>query len=908
MGKYDELSDSERSKLAEGLRRAAEEIRAAGGEAGESRELLEHPRLVEELREIPEEEERVPSIQLRRPSYGLRMRIDSYAYSEGFEVCGFVELAASLFSFINPGRDAVRRRFVRTLVLDSPSRGDPTGYSLSHALLELQRTADSLLKGGSFLRRAADRQYALSAGLRRELAVWEPDGLRLLTAFQRFPPAVFEALDTFRARLETGRGVDVFELAELVRTVMRASLYAAAPAEAVRECLASVGELIKAQYRRIFTDEGELHRIAVRTDRQVEDFLGCWDRLKWFAHQLYPPLLKMLRLYRREEQMAVILPRVLRFAGLAPGELLAMERPLRPAKPAAPVERVKETQAKAAVDLAGEFRGILTILGQAFPGCRIERIAEADYSILFWFHQKIHGHIDYRGPLISRRPDFNDLLGSVSHRDPVAVLIVLHELVAQMLGSLVPDALARLLDPLVTGPLDVPQQLADLRARWSLVREALLLRYLRELSDLEKQLSVHGPEKAPGYLSSAAGRRSLEMINQLRNHLIRGYGMVVLQVDRQELFHAPPLYAVSRELCALLSRLVPDRRQMETQSPIPLHRLETADLVQLTPGPLLGQVAAWINAVPDKERLLGHTQAEANRLFLEILYGSADLLDFLAGDERSPLRLSGGEALMAGEQDKAIREEIERDRTPLRVELRRDFEQIDRLTGLRSKNEYLRLMPVIFRQEKQAGRELAFLIMDLDCFKSINDALGHEFGDTLLSLAGKAVLAACREEDPAVRFGGDELLVVLRAGLTAGITLAERIRAQFVELKRGEAVARLAELPERLASSGAPETQAPRSVGTLSIGVALGFAPGHPRPCPDEHVLLKRADRMLYLAKSLGGDATVALVDALGLPLTAGEYAEYVWADPQALLERRKAENRPLTFAGFSYEGLIAEQ
>ena len=906
MGKYDELSDSERSKLAEGLRRAAEEIRSAGGEAGERREMLEHPQLVEELREVTGDEERLSGRRLRRPSYGLRMRIDSYAYSEGFEICGLAELAASLFSFISPGRDAVRRRFLKTLVLDSPYRGDPTGYSLSHTLLELQTTADSLLKGGSFLRRAADRQYALTAGLRRELAVWEPDGLRLLTAFQHFPPGVFVSLDTFRARQETGRGVDVFELAELVRTVMRASLYAAAPAEAVRECLVSVGELIKAQYRRIFSDEDELRRIAVRIDRQVEDFLGSWDRLKWFAHQLYPPLLKMLRLYRREEQMAAILPQVLRFAGLAPGDLLAMERPLRPPQPAGPVEGGQAAQGPPAIDLADEFRGIIAILGQAFPGCRIERIAGADYSTLFWFHQKIYGHIDYRGPLISRRPDFNDLLAAVSHRDPVAVLIVLHELVAQMLGSLVPEALARLLDPLVVGTLDVPQQLADLRARWSLVREALLLRYLGELNDLEKQLSLHGPEKAMSYLGSAAGRRSVEMINQLRNHLIRGYGKVVLKVDRQELFHAPPLYAVSRELCALLTRLVPDRRQMSAQSPIPLHRLETADLVQMPPGPLLGQIAAWIGAVPDAERLLGHTQAEANRLFLEILHGAADLLDFLSSDERSPLRAADGEVLLAGEQDKAIREEIERDRTPLRVELRRDFEQTDRLTGLRSKNEYLRLIPTLFRQETQAGRELCFLIMDLDCFKSINDALGHEFGDTLLALAGKAVLAACREEDPAVRFGGDELLVVLRAGLTAGITLAERIRGQFAELKRGEAAARLAELPERLPVSGGPEGL--RSIGTLSIGVALGLAPGHPRPCPDEHVLLKRADRMLYLAKSLGGDATVALVDALGLPLTAGEYAEYVWADPQALLERRRAAGRPLTFAGFSYEGLIAEQ
>jgi diguanylate cyclase (GGDEF)-like protein len=387
-------------------------------------------------------------------------------------------------------------------------------------------------------------------------------------------------------------------------------------------------------------------------------------------------------------------------------------------------------------------------------------------------------------------------------------------------------------------------------------------------------------------------------------------------VDRQELFHAPPLYAVTRELCALLTRLVPDRRQVAANSPIPLHRLDTADLVQMPPGPLLGQIAAWIEAIPDTERLLGSAQAEANRLFLEVLYGAADLLDFLAGDERSPLRGPGGEVFLAGEEDSAIRAEIERDRTPLRVELRRDFEQTDDLTGLRSKNEYLRFIPMLFRQEKQAGRELTFLIVDLDRFKSINDSLGHEFGDVLLTLAGQAVLAACREEDPAVRFGGDELLVVVRGSRAAGAGLAERIRARFEELKRGEAASRLAELPERPGVSGGPEAQdqAARSIGTLSIGVAQGLGPGHPHPCHNEQALFKRADRMLYLAKSLGGNTTVALVDELGLPLEAEEHAAYLHSGPpagspdrRAFLERRQAAGRALSFTGFSYEQLLAE-
>jgi diguanylate cyclase (GGDEF)-like protein len=699
--------------------------------------------------------------------------------------------------------------------------------------------------------------------------------------------------------------------------VLRVSLYAAGPAEAVRECLASVGELIKAQYRRIFSDEDELRRIANRIDRQVDEFLACWDRLKWFAHQLYPPLLKMLRLFRREEEVASILPRVLHFVGLEPGDLLALERPLRPMQPAGPAVTAEKPEGLPPIDLVEEFRGILTILGQAFPGCRIERIADGDFSTLFWFHEKIFGHPEYRVPLLSRRPDFSDLLEKVSHRDPLAVLLVLHELVAQMLESLVPEGLARLLDPLVDGISDVPQQLSDLRARWSLIREALLLRYLKELDDFEKQLSLHGPEKAHQYLSSAAGRRSIELINQLRNHLIRGYGQVALQVDRQDLFHAPPLYVVTHELCALLTRLVPDRRQVAANSPIPLHRLDTADLVQMPPGPLLGQIAAWIEAVPDAERLLKSDQAEANRLFLEVLYGAADLLDFLAGDERSPLRGPGGEVFLAGEEDQGIRAEIERDRTPLRVELRRDFEQTDDLTGLRTKNEYLRFMPMLFRQEKQAGRELTFLIMDLDRFKSINDRLGHEFGDLLLGLAGRAVLAACREEDPAVRFGGDELLVIVRGNRAAGAVLAERIRARLEEFKRGEAASRLAELEEAPAVTGGPEAQgqAARSIGTLSIGVAQGLGPGHPHPCLNEQALLKRADRMLYLAKSLGGDSTVTLVDELAMPLTIEEHTAYLhWSpapgshDPRAFLDRRQADGRLLSFAGFSYEELLAER
>jgi diguanylate cyclase (GGDEF)-like protein len=340
--------------------------------------------------------------------------------------------------------------------------------------------------------------------------------------------------------------------------------------------------------------------------------------------------------------------------------------------------------------------------------------------------------------------------------------------------------------------------------------------------------------------------------------------------------------------------------------------------VLAAPVPLLNQLSSWIQAVPASERLLVEPQAEFNRLFLEILYGTADLLDFLLSHDSSPLRGLGGRVLLAGEADKAIRAEIQLDRTPLRVELRRDFEQIDNLTGLHSKNEYLRLAPILFRQEKLAGRELTMLLADLDRFKAVNDSLGRDFGDTLLSLAGRAVLSCCREEDPATRFGGDELLVVLRGSADAGARLAARIQKTFEEFKAGPMAARLGELARQQAGSG---RGAAAAIGTLSIGVAQGLGGAVPRPCPNEQTLFRRADRMLYLAKELGGGRTVVLMDALGLPLTGEERHDYLGEeqaegqapleplppDPRAFLERRQEQGPPLAFAGLDYEELVSE-
>lgn len=78
---------------------------------------------------------------------------------------------------------------------------------------------------------------------------------------------------------------------------------------------------------------------------------------------------------------------------------------------------------------------------------------------------------------------------------------------------------------------------------------------------------------------------------------------------------------------------------------------------------------------------------------------------------------------------------------------------------------------------------LAILLIDLDRFKSINDTLGHQIGDQLLSEMGKRILASINiEKHFACRMGGDEFLI-LCSGITAEeevITIAEKFLGQLV--------------------------------------------------------------------------------------------------------------------------------
>jgi diguanylate cyclase (GGDEF)-like protein len=116
----------------------------------------------------------------------------------------------------------------------------------------------------------------------------------------------------------------------------------------------------------------------------------------------------------------------------------------------------------------------------------------------------------------------------------------------------------------------------------------------------------------------------------------------------------------------------------------------------------------------------------------------------------------------------------------LRIERAEALSVTDDLTGL-SNSRYLNL--VLRRETKRvsrSGRPLSLLFIDLDGFKSINDAHGHLFGSRALVEAAGVIRGSARETDVVARYGGDEFSLVLPdTGGEGAFAVGERIRERM---------------------------------------------------------------------------------------------------------------------------------
>ncbi len=176
------------------------------------------------------------------------------------------------------------------------------------------------------------------------------------------------------------------------------------------------------------------------------------------------------------------------------------------------------------------------------------------------------------------------------------------------------------------------------------------------------------------------------------------------------------------------------------------------------------------------------------------------------------------------------------DRLRHNVQLSLEMAITDQLTGLHNRRYMSRHLDNLVANAKKNNKPIAFVIMDIDYFKSVNDSHGHDIGDEVLKEFASRIAANVRGIDLACRYGGEEFVVVMPdTDVAYAYAVSERLR-QSIETTPFQV------------------SRAPHSLNlTISIGIA-----GAEGENDTVDALLHRADQALYRAKKTGRNKVVA--------------------------------------------------
>lgn len=167
----------------------------------------------------------------------------------------------------------------------------------------------------------------------------------------------------------------------------------------------------------------------------------------------------------------------------------------------------------------------------------------------------------------------------------------------------------------------------------------------------------------------------------------------------------------------------------------------------------------------------------------------------------------------------------------------------DELTGLYNQRHFYKVMANELDRSKRYKNALSLICFDLDNFKKVNDSLGHLEGDRVLRMIGEILRDTLRTSDIAVRYGGDEFMVLLpETEIKSAAKTAERVRALF-NMKCPYSV-----------------DQAGDSIVKMSISLGVTQTDGSENP--DQ--IVQRADLAMYESKSSGGNSTVLIKQHIG--------------------------------------------
>jgi diguanylate cyclase (GGDEF)-like protein len=159
----------------------------------------------------------------------------------------------------------------------------------------------------------------------------------------------------------------------------------------------------------------------------------------------------------------------------------------------------------------------------------------------------------------------------------------------------------------------------------------------------------------------------------------------------------------------------------------------------------------------------------------------------------------------------------------------------DRLTGLSNRHAGEQALERELARARRTKSAFSLAVIDIDRFKLVNDRFGHAAGDEVLRQVSKVLTSLFRASDLAVRWGGDEFLILLPdVPLSGAAAFAERVRSQV-------------------------ETLTFVGVGTVTISAGVVEV----RPDEDARAVVRRADVQLYEAKRSGRNIIKTAVAAV---------------------------------------------
>lgn len=160
----------------------------------------------------------------------------------------------------------------------------------------------------------------------------------------------------------------------------------------------------------------------------------------------------------------------------------------------------------------------------------------------------------------------------------------------------------------------------------------------------------------------------------------------------------------------------------------------------------------------------------------------------------------------------------------------------DSLTGMFNRRFGMARLQEEYGRAIRSGSPLGICLFDLDHFKLVNDTYGHTMGDKVLVHVSKVIRSALREGDVALRYGGEEFMVVLPgASITDAFEIADRIRRLIAE------------------------TVFQHGSNALSLTISGGAAAWPEFDASSSDALVRQADESLYKAKEEGRNRIIAL-------------------------------------------------